>query len=155
MKHVIRTKIEIHAPASVVWELLIDLDAYHRWNPFIIEAKGRIAPDAHVEVSPQLTGKRQTTFWPIVTRYVEGVEFAWTGSIIHPWFAAGEHRFHLDPVAADRVVLEHDEVFYGLGGPLIGLLAGKLTKRGFVAMNEALKKEAEALQRSKATTGSS
>jgi hypothetical protein len=144
VNYTVRTRIEIDAPASVVWELLVDLDQYHRWNPFIVRAKGRIAPGARVEVSPQLTARRSTTFWPNVTAYAEGSEFAWTGVIGHRWLAQGEHLFRLHPLGADRVLVEHDEVFFGIAAPLVGLLAGKLTERGFDAMNGALKREAEA-----------
>ena len=144
MKTTVRTRIEIDAPAAVVWDLLIDLDQYHRWNPFIVRARGRIAPGVRVEVSPQLTERRRTTFWPEVTSYVEGCEFAWTGAVVHPWLASGEHLFRLHAIATHRVLVEHDEVFRGLAAPLVGLLAGKLTERGFDAMNQALKREAEA-----------
>jgi hypothetical protein len=149
MSWTVRTQIEIDAPASVVWHLLIDLEHYHDWNPFIVRAQGRIAPGARIEVSPQLTGRRRTTFWPVVTSYVEGSEFAWTGTIGHPWFARGEHRFRLTPISAECVRVEHDEAFFGIGGTLVGLVAGKLTQRGFEAMNEALEHEAEARCRRK------
>lgn len=75
---------------------------------------------------------------------MEGSEFAWTGVIVHRWFAKGEHLFRMRAIAADRVLVEHDEVFSGIGEPLVGLLAGKLTERGFDAMNRALKRAAEA-----------
>lgn len=143
MRYHVRTKIEIDAPASVVWDLLVDLDQYHQWNPFIVRAKGRIAPGARVEVSPELTDRRRTTFWPEVTRYVEGSEFAWTGAIGHRWLAKGEHLFRLHAIATDRVLVHHDEVFAGIAGPLVGLLGSRLTERGFHAMNKALKREAE------------
>lgn len=143
MNYLVRTHIEINAPAALVWELLVDLDRYHRWNPFIVRARGRIAPGARVEVSPQLTETRQTTFRPDVTRYVEASEFAWTGAIFRSWFAQGEHIFRIRALSADRVLLEHDERFFGIGGLLVGILAGKLTERGFHAMNTALKREAE------------
>ena len=140
----VQTQIEIDAPASVVWDILIDLDSYSRWNPFIIEASGRIAPNAILEVSPQLAGKQQATFRPVVTSYVEGRSFAWTGAIVHRWFSTGVHSFDIRSVSESRVVVEHDEVFLGIGAPLVSLIARKLTERGFIAMNEALKKEAEA-----------
>lgn len=64
MSYRVHTQVEIDAPASVVWELLIDLDGYQRWNPFIPRARGRIVPGGRVEVSPKLTARRQTTFRP-------------------------------------------------------------------------------------------
>lgn len=142
----VQTQIEIDAPASVVWDILIDLDGYSRWNPFIIEASGRIAPNAILEVSPQLAGKQQATFRPIVTSYADGKSFAWTGAIVHRWFATGVHSFEIKQVSANRVVVDHDEVFLGIGAPLVSLIGKKLTERGFIAMNEALKREAEAHQ---------
>ena len=144
MKYLVHTQIEIDAPPAMVWDLLVDLDNYHRWNPFIVEARGRIAPEARLWVSPQLTERRRQTFEPIVTSYVEGVEFAWTGTILHPLFAKGEHIFRLTELSPGRVRLVHDEVFSGIGGGIAGLVAGKITERGFDAMNRALKEQVEA-----------
>jgi hypothetical protein len=72
---------------------------------------------------------------------------AWTGVVGHRWLAKGEHIFRLRALAEGRILLEHDEVFFGIAAPLVGLVAGKLTERGFDAMNEALKREAEARSR--------
>lgn len=36
---VAQTAIEIAAPASVVWQIMIDVDAYPEWNPFVVEVR--------------------------------------------------------------------------------------------------------------------
>lgn len=146
VKYTIRTQIEIEAPASAIWEILIDLDRYHEWNPFIIQAQGRIAEAASIRLLPLLAEKRQVSFDASVTRFVEGKEFAWTGAIVHRFFAKGEHIFRLTKTAAGRVRLDHDEVFFGPGGWLVGLIGAGMTRRGFEAMNRALKQKAEAMR---------
>lgn len=36
----LRTEIEINASTNEVWEVLINLEDYQNWNPFIKEANG-------------------------------------------------------------------------------------------------------------------
>lgn len=35
---VAQTSIEIAAPPSIVWQIMIDVDAYPEWNPFVVHA---------------------------------------------------------------------------------------------------------------------
>jgi len=143
MSHVVRTSIEIDAAASEVWDILIDLDRYGEWNPFIVRARGRIAPGATVEVCPSAARDRQVEFRPTVTNYQEQREFTWTGAFLHPRFALGDHTFRLAPLGGGRIRLDHDERIYGIGAPLVWLLAKEEIRAGFEAMNLALKRRAE------------
>ncbi len=143
MSYFIRTHIDIEAPALRIWDILIDLERYHEWNPFIVDARGRIAPDAHFEVRPRATGGRQVTFVPQVTDYQEGREFTWTGAFYRRWFALGDHTFRLTPYAHDHVRLDHDERIYGVGSLLVWLIAKRQIRIGFESMNQALKLRAE------------
>lgn len=143
MSYVVRTQIEISAPASRIWEILVDLDRYEEWNPFITRAKGRISPGATFEVSPRVTNGKQIIFVPRVTDYHEGREFTWTGHFYHRWFALGDHTFRLTPLTDGRIRLDHDERIYGIGGLLVWLLGKEQIRTGFDAMNLALKRRAE------------
>lgn len=143
MSYVVRTHIEIDAPASDVWNILTDLDLYAEWNPFIVRARGTIAPGATFEVSPKSTGGRQVTFTPTVTDYREGREFSWTGAFGHPWIALGDHTFRLTPRNGGGVRLDHDERIYGIASLLVWLLARRQIATGFDAMNRAVKQRAE------------
>ena len=44
-------EVEIDAPASVVWEVLTDLDSYPHWNPFCVAAKSTLELGAAVEMT--------------------------------------------------------------------------------------------------------
>ncbi|OBG98219.1 MULTISPECIES: SRPBCC domain-containing protein [unclassified Mycobacterium] len=51
--------VEIEAPPAVVWEVLLDLDNYGRWNPFCVAAKSALAMGSAVEMV--LAGKYSGT----------------------------------------------------------------------------------------------
>jgi hypothetical protein len=140
----LRTEIEIAAAAARVWDVLTDFAAYPRWNPFIRQIDGVLAPRARLRVRIHPPGGRAMTFHPTVLRVDEGREFAWRGRTFLPGLFDGEHRFELEP-GTGPVRFVHGEVFRGL---LVPLLAGTLrttTRQGFEAMNAALKKRVEAL----------
>lgn len=144
MSYTIRTHIEIDAPTERIWEILVDLDRYHEWNPFITNAKGRIAPGATFHVRPRTDGGKPLDFVPQVTKYREYREFTWTGEFYFRWVALGDHTFRLTELGGGRIRLDHDEKIYGFAAPLLYVFAKKQIRNGFEAMNAALKARAEA-----------
>ena len=143
MTYTIRTQIEIDAPAHRIWDILVDLDRYHEWNPFITNAKGRIAPGATFEVRPTTDSGKRHAFVPQVTDYHELKEFTWTGAFYFRWIALGDHTFRLVPQESGSILLEHDETIYGIASPILYLTAKEQIRTGFEAMNQALKQRAE------------
>lgn len=143
MGHLIETRIDIDAPAALIWDLLTDLPGYESWNPFVQKAKGVIAPGETLIVSPRDASGRSYTFKPQVRLYEEGRAFSWFGAVLHPWLMGGDHRFLLEPLSDTQTRLHHDEEFSGLLLPLIILFAAQKTRTGFDDMNQAIKAEAE------------
>ena len=143
MSYIVRTQIEIEAPVERIWEILVDLDRYHEWNPFITNATGRIAPGATFKVSPVSDRGKRHVFVPQVTDYQEHREFTWTGEFYFRWLALGDHTFRLTPVNDGRVRLDHDERIYGMAAPFVYLMAKEQIRTGFEAMNIALRARAE------------
>lgn len=142
----LQTYIDIQADSDVIWRLLTGLSDYERWNPFIRHARGKVAPGERLLVEPVLPGrKRPNRFEPVIHRFEEGRAFSWVGTVGPSWLAAGEHIFELQPLEGGGTRLIHDEEFRGLLAPLAMLFVGEKTREGFVWMNEALKREAEAL----------
>ena len=147
MSYTIRTQIEIDAPVERIWEILVDLDRYHEWNPFITDASGRIAPGTRFEVRPRTDSGKRHVFVPQVTDYREHREFTWTGAFYFRWIALGDHTFRLTEIESGRVRLDHDERIYGFAAPLLYLVTKEQIRTGFEAMNAALKARAEAIGR--------
>jgi hypothetical protein len=82
-------------------------------------------------------------FQPKVLVHQPKREFRWKGKLFLPGLLDGEHYFKLDPKASGGVVFEQGEVFSGLLVPLFRRSLDGATRDGFMAMNLALKREAE------------
>jgi hypothetical protein len=140
----IRTEITIERPAAVVWAVLVDIDRWPEWNPFA-RASGRLAVGEMLEVEIRPPGKSPMTFRPTVVKLDPGVELRWLGHLGVAGIFDGEHGFRIEPDGDRRCRLAHSETFKGiLAGPLLWF-AGDATRRGFEAMNLALKARAEAI----------
>ena len=141
--HRVETQIEISASAERVWSVLTDFPSYARWNPFVrsIEGIAKVGESLNVHIQPP--GSRGMHFHPTVLAVVPKQEFRWKGKLLMPGLFDGEHLFILEPKSDTRVVLRQGEVFSGLLVPLFRRSLDGATKQGFVAMNEALKREAE------------
>jgi hypothetical protein len=141
----LNTHIDIHAPAGAVWEVLTDLERYAEWNPFIVEAAGKVAVGACLTVRVKPVGGRATAFRPTVTAADPERRFAWLGRLWGvPGLFDGAHRFELQ-ADGDRTRLVQAEDFRGV---LVPLFAGSLetgSRAGFEAMNVALARRAEDL----------
>jgi hypothetical protein len=141
--HRIDTQIEIAASAERVWSILMDFPAYAQWNPFIRSMEGRPAPGQSLNVFMQPPGSGGMRFRPRVLIAEPMREFRWRGKLLMPGLFDGEHVFRLERGSGARVLFHQDELFSGL---LVSFLKRSLdgaTKQGFIAMNEALKREAE------------
>jgi len=137
----IDTSIEIAASPARVWSILTDFAAYPEWNPFITRVAGFARAGERLVVTIKPPGRKPMMFRPVVLAATPEVELRWRGRLLMPGLFDGEHLFRLS-LSGSGCRLEHGEVFTGL---LAGLLGGTLpaTRRGFVAMNEALKARAE------------
>lgn len=125
----------------MVWDELVDFATYPDWNPFIRRLSGEATVGARLAVTVQPPGRRAMTFKPVVLAATPGRELRWLGRTFVPGLLDGEHGFFLEPVAGG-CRLHQRETFSGILAPLFaGMLAD--TERGFVEMNEALKRRIE------------
>jgi hypothetical protein len=138
----IATEVRIDRPAAAVWAILVDVDRWSEWNPFA-RASGRVAVGETLEVTISPPGKSPMTFRPTIVRLDPGVELRWLGHLALPGIFDGEHGFRIEPEGDRRCRFAHFETFKGLlAGPILWL-GGDATRRGFEAMNLALKARAE------------
>jgi hypothetical protein len=138
----LRTELEIDAPPERVWGVLTDFRAYHEWNPFITSLEGELIVGSELSVRLSPPEGRDWSFRPRVLVCEAPRELRWLG---HLWFKGlfdGEHFFQCNEAAGGRTRFVHGE---NLRGFLVKYLQGNLTNvaRGFVYMNQALKKRVE------------
>ena len=141
--HRLETSIEIKASAERVWSLLMDFPAYPRWNPFVRSIEGVPSAGESLKVVIQTPGSSGMRSRPEVLACEPKREFRWKGSFWMTGLFDGEHYFRLEPSTSGGVLFAHGEVFSGLLVPLFRRSLDGATKRGFILMNESLKREAE------------
>lgn len=139
----LHTEIEINASAPRVWQVLIDLDAYHEWNPMIRRASGEIKTGARLKIYFNPSGSKGITFHPKLLVVEPDRELRWQGQPGVPYIIESEHAFIIKPAGGNKVHLAHDMIFYGLIIPFIRNTIIRSTQGPFIAMNRALKERAE------------
>lgn len=140
----LRTATHIDAPPETVWAVLTDFSQYSDWNPFIPHAEGEIREGARLEVRIEPPGGRGMTFRPTIQRVEPNRELRWLGHLWIPKLFDGEHIFELHAIEDGSTHFVQRENFGGLLVPLIWGSMEDSTRRGFEAMNAALKERAEA-----------
>ena len=140
------TEIEIHAPTDRVWRILTDLKQFAAWNPLITQAEGDIKEGARLRVHMKLPGRTAMTskLTVVVVHVAAERELRWLGHMLHPGVFTGEQSFELSPLGEGRRRFVQREAFRGLLVPFLPNGLAAVTRRGFEAMNVALKEQAEA-----------
>jgi hypothetical protein len=138
----IQTDIWIERPPADVWRILVATNEYPSWNPFLRHLRGELRPGSKIEVEIAPPDSRPMTFRPVVITVQRDREIRWLGSVWIRGLFDGEHSFRFESEGG-RTHLIQAERFSGL---LVGRLSDSIlrkTRRGFVAMNEALKERVE------------
>jgi len=141
----LETKIDIEAPVERVWSLLANFSSYPRWNPFICSIEGNLTVGESLKVFIQPPGAKGMQFRPVVLAAEPNRELRWKGKLLLPGLFDGEHYFRLDAKPGGGVTFRHGEIFSGILVPIFRRSLDNDIKQGFMAMNEALKREVEKL----------
>lgn len=141
---VIEKKLEINAPADVVWEVITDFARYGEWNPFIRAAQVDLRPGGIIDMQVQLMAKPQPQReW--VKEVVPGKRFAYCMKPV-PLNTLSSFRSHdVEPTGPGKT--RYRSYFHLKGwlhGLVVALLGSKLEK-GFAGMSEGIRTRAEAL----------
>ncbi len=143
----LRTEIEISAPPAAVWDVLTDFARYPEWNPFLVEVQGSLKVGGELRVAVSPPESREYHLLPVLVTCDPEREIRWRGKWGAAFLLQGEHFVRLVAVGAHRTRVIHGEDFRGV---FVRFMGRKLTliARGFVFMNQALKRRVEAGLRS-------
>jgi len=138
----LRTEIEILATPSRIWETLSGFSRFAEWNPFIPQIAGKLEVGSQLDVVIAPPGGSEMTFRPTLLRVEPGRELRWRGKLFIKGLFDGEHFMQLVELGPARTRFVHGEDFTGI---LVKLAGNALTRtaRGFVLMNQALKRRVE------------
>jgi len=133
---------EIAASAETVWTVLSATDRYPSWNPFVTSFAGTLAAGERITVTLSLPRRKPQVMKPTLMSVTPGVGFEWLGRVGMPGILDGRHRFVVEPLGADRCRLVHHERLSGMLVPMFRSMLTVNTPEAFVALNQALAREA-------------
>lgn len=140
----IHDEILIAATPEHIWQALTDFRAFPDWNPFILEARGRLQLGSRLLIRLHLFGPRPVTFKPAVTMVEPNRELRWLARVLRPGVFDTERVFRIEPAGEGNSRFVQHETCTGLLAPL--LFAAGLARPiagGYRAMNLALKARLE------------
>lgn len=140
----IASAIDISASAAQVWAVLIAFDDYPTWNPFVTRITGKPQESSRLLIRIEPPGRSGMTFKPTVVKVEPERQLVWLGHFLLPGLLDGQHELRIE-ARGELCRFHQSEEFRGLLMPLFGVAMLDATRRGFEAMNCALKRRAEAL----------
>lgn len=139
----IEDRVGIQAPVETVWSLVHDLAGWGRWNPLYTRAEGIVRIGQMLTLTLELPGQPARTLHPIVMEWVPNEQLHWRQIAMRGW-ATRVHYIEIEKLTETSCIVSNGELVGGLLGPLTARSTKGALRRGFKAMNEALKAAAEA-----------
>lgn len=140
-------KVIIGAPASLVWEVLIDLENYAQWNPYTVKVESDLTLGKKVDLylpKPNKDGElmMQREFLKI---YEPERNLAWGMNMLHPWMLQAQRDQYIEAIDEHSCSYVTTDSFKGLLTDSVIKKHGDWIKQGFDSVALALKKRAESL----------
>jgi len=139
----IYTDIEINASRIEIWNILLDVNKYPEWNPFIKSLNGHFNEGEKLAVTLHQPDSKPMIFKPTVTKVESNKEIRWLGHLFVKGLFDGEHIFEIQSLENGKTKFIQRENFKGLLVPLFWKDLNTKTRKGFELMNEKLKELAE------------
>jgi hypothetical protein len=142
-------RLGVQAPASVVWDVVHDIDRWREWNPLYPEATGVIRYGETLKLKLALPDQPERELLATVLDWTPNEALHWRTS--HAGGLVRTVRYlEIEAMSETGCIFSNGEIFRGLlSGPTVRQLRSSL-KRGFAALGEAVRERAEALWRERA-----
>lgn len=140
-------RVEIDAPASLVWEILTDLPRYSAWNPFCIAAESTLEMGAPVNMVLKSYTAPDETFpnCEYVCAFEPEKLLSWQLPHDDAWPYPARRDQIIEALGPDRCAYHSTDAFLGDNGIHVMRFCGPWVKRAFEDTAQALKARAEAM----------
>lgn len=144
-------RVEIAAPAAIVWEILIDLPRYGEWNPFCIAATSTLEMGAPVNMTLKSYTDPDVTFpnCEYVCAFEPERLLSWELPHDDAWPYPARRDQIIETLGPEACAYHSTDAFLGPNGIHVMRFAGSWVKRAFDDTALALKVRAEAMHRAR------
>ena len=139
----IKTTVDIHASAEVVWRVLTDFPEYGKWHPLFASLQGKLSVGKRLKLRARDKQKRDHQFTPLVVKVVPAAELRWRRWRLLEGVFDREQIFLIVPNGVKGVRFVQREKFSGLLVSLLMPIVAKKTLKAIMLVNLAIKRAAE------------
>jgi uncharacterized protein YndB with AHSA1/START domain len=138
-------KVDIDAPASLVWDILVDLARYPDWNPYTVRVESTLRLGEPVNLFlPDPARPGQYIHAPeILVAFEPQRLLSWEMRPTAQSKDAARRDQYIESLSKDRCRYFTTDTFLGLNADVIMRNHGPWVKQGFDAVASSLKKRAE------------
>jgi hypothetical protein len=140
----IESRIGIQAPPEIVWEVLSNIDAWPGWNPLYPQASGEMKIGGRWSLCVAYPGEPHRQSEPRMLDWVPQEQILLADLHWGGWVKSVRY-IEIDEVDKGACIVSNGEIFSGLIAEFYGNKHRRPRKKGFQAMSDALKREAEKL----------
>lgn len=147
---VVSETVEINAPASVVWDILIDLPKYPDWNPFCVECESTLEMGAAVKMKLKSYVNAGPSFFEnteFVCAYEAEKQLSWKLPHYDGWPYPARRDQFIEATGPNSCRYYSTDQFLGPNGIHVMRFAGPWVKKAFDDTAYALKSRAEAMHK--------
>ncbi len=139
----IRTEVEIAAPPSKVWSILLDFNSWKDWSPIINQASGDASVGSVLSITMQgKDGKDGPKYMPVITDLETPKFFRWRAKMMASFIFTNDKIFELEETSSGTRLI-HKELFSGMMVPMFWSKFEEGVPPMLNAMNQALKAKVE------------
>jgi len=143
-KHVVSSDcVTIQAPAEWVWNILIDIRAYPRWNPFTYKVISSLKPGEQVELYVRMPTRGDRIQIEYVRAVMPPCLLSWGMQMGASFFLKALREQRISPCSSQACTYLTTDAFQGILTPLVLYFFGADIRDGFNKVAYALKEEAE------------
>ena len=136
-------RIGVAAPAPVIWDLIVDLPGWSRWNPLYPEAKGVLGFGETLTLELALPGRPRETIRPVVADWSPGNLLHWNLKRLGGMLRTTRY-IEIETLTETGCIFSNGEIFEGLASRYLPGALRRSVRQGFGELGEAVKREAEA-----------
>lgn len=143
----IEHEFEVQAPAELLWQVIVDLPAYPKWNPFVVACRSSLDVGAPIQMRVRVFESLAQPQTEIVLQHQPGrlLSYGLPGNALGVLKSQRSHR--VCEIGRGRSRYCSSFELSGWLSPLVGLLLGRKLRRSFGEMSEALVQRAQSLAR--------
>lgn len=142
-------RVEINAPASLVWDILLDMPSYPDWNPFCVECSSSLEMGAPVNMKLKSYTEPDTFFdnCEYICAIVPRKQISWELPDDEAWPYPARRDQFIEELGDNKCMYWSTDAFLGDNGIHVMRFAGSWVKQAFDDTARALKAHAEALNK--------